>query len=514
VVFYILRQDKKIDTRLRSLLVFFLLAIVLLGLWLFRAVNSDDETSLSSESVNENLDLDRDQLSVFPILYEGYLANPGMGWQGDLSHASSYFPETVYYADRTSIPWMKLNPLEDVYDWTLLDEQFSQARAAGKQISFRVFTMSGESYGGHQIPDWVLGKGAIILSSGEPDYSNCTYQEQWGKFVNTLLERYDGNSEIAFMDISGYGNFNEWSWQDQTEWDALWAKQYEQKNADSSAFENLDGQSRRRLVDIFIGGSYKSHQCRDGDGNIQLVNYYYEGAKKTQLVMPYAGILQSTQYVFTKRKDVGFRFDCLGRDDALPLTEISEIWASAPIVYEFCGSRNFDADVAQTLVEGTHPSFIHNNNYYGDLNTLEELIVPIGYRFFLEKAGANTSVNAGEKLAVPMFWQNNGTAPIYVKMGANPKMYLYLTDELAGEVVVSAPVNVDFSTWMPADPFLSSNLKTYHVDASIPIPTSLPAGSYIISVVVMDDRTGLPIQLAMEGVNANGEFVLFNVEVK
>ena len=67
------------------------------------------------------------------------------------------------------------------------------------------------------MPEWVLQKGAKILNSGEPDYSNCRYQEEWGKFVAELIARYDGNPDIAFIDISGYGNFSEWSWRDDHE---------------------------------------------------------------------------------------------------------------------------------------------------------------------------------------------------------------------------------------------------------------------------------------------------------
>lgn len=456
-----------------------------------------------------------EQVVVFPVAYQGYLTNPGAGWQGDFSTYSSYFPETVHYSTRTEIPWGRLNPAEGVYDWSLLDEQLARAIADGRQYAFRVFTMSGEGYGGHQIPQWVLERGAVVLPSGEPDYSNCVYQEEWGDFVNALIERYDGSPDIAFMDISGYGNFNEWSWQSQTEWDELWAEHYEQGTAGPSTMDNLDGEARRRLADIFIGGSYDAHRCRDADGQIRWVDYSYPGVQKTQLVMPYAGIVQSTQYVFVRRKDVGFRFDCLGRDslDDLP-AEVLQIWRNAPIVYEFCGPRSFQMDLAQALVRETHPILIHNNDYQGDVDELRNLLTPVGYRFFLKQASANAAGNAGENLPVSMVWQNLGTSPVYPKMGQDPVLYLYLINRENGEIVLAYPVEADISAWMPADPFPSHDPPEYRIDVNLPLASNLPAGTYALTVAIIETRTGAPIQLAVEGMTTSGQFFLFDINVE
>ena len=241
-----------------------------------------------------------DEIIVHPTYYDGYLYNPGMGWQTVNSERVN-FPESVVYANRDMITWKILNPAEGVYNWAPLSEGIAQAATIGKQFSFRVFTISGESYGPEEVPDWVLQKGALIRLDGEPDYSNCVYQQEWGKFVTELLAKYDGNPSIAYIDISGYGNFNEWSWQDQTEWDTVWDENYRNGTASSITLQTLDGQARRRLADIFIGGSFSSHQCRDASGNILQTSYAYIGAQKTQLIMPYAGIPLSTLFVFLMR---------------------------------------------------------------------------------------------------------------------------------------------------------------------------------------------------------------------
>ena len=63
-----------------------------------------------------------------------------------------------------------------------------------------------------------------------------------------------GNPAIAFIDISGYGKFNEWDWGTQTEWDPLWDESYKKNPREPpSTMQTLDSQARRRLVDIFVG---------------------------------------------------------------------------------------------------------------------------------------------------------------------------------------------------------------------------------------------------------------------
>lgn len=474
---------------------------------------------VGSKNLNLNKDInglvvEKGQVLTLPTEYTGYLTNPGAGWQGDFSPASSLFPETVHYSARSEISWKQLNPSEGVYAWSNIDQQLENAKEDEKQYSFRVFTMSGENYGGHQIPDWVLNKGAVILSSGEPDYSNCVYQEEWGKFVAAMIKRYDGNPDIAFMDISGYGNFNEWSWQNQTRWDDLWAQSYENNAASPATMEELDGEARRRLADMFLGGAYKAHRCRSADGRIRSVDYSYQGAQKTQLIMPYAGIIQSTQYVFNVRKDVGFRFDCLGRDGLEDLPpEVLRIWRNAPVIYEFCGPSSFDMDIAKTLVEQTHPILIHNNDFEGDVNALQELLTSIGYRFFLKQASANSTGKAGEGLPISLVWQNLGTSPVYPGLGQNLELSLYLIDRTNGQIVMTYPVEADISSWFPAEPFPSSNPPEYHVRVNLPLPSELAPGTYGLTLAIIETNTDTPIQLAVEGLTASGQLFLFDITV-
>lgn len=508
---------KKIMAHWRIWLTLIITVAILLFMWSCYFFNIHIPTQITptaTSTVITTAEVD-EEVVINPVPLSDYLSNPGMGWQNDLSvgASSGYFPETVIYSSREKIAWNSLNPKEGVYDWSALDEQLNSAIAQGKQFSFRVYTMRGESFGGNQAPDWVLNKGAIVLPSGELDYSNCVYQQEWGRFVSALIAKYDGNPAIAYMDISGYGNFNEWNWNDQTEWDSLWESSYKDGIATAASMRTLDSQSRRRLVDIFIGGTVESHQCRASDGSRQTVRYSYAGVQATQLVMPYAGITQSTQYVFLRRKDVGFRYDCLGRQDDLP-DDLSQIWRNAPVIYELCSSDEFNADVARVAIQTTHPILIHNNDYQQSLDVLLELMTPVGYRFFLKEIKFNPIFRVNSKLVLEMTWQNLGTSIPYEKMGQHLSLHLYLVRQFTDQVVFeTVATDADPAVWLPSDPILSVMPADYKVNVSFVVPDTISAGEYSLEVALLDERTGMPVQLAMDGLNGAGRYDLSVVKI-
>ena len=465
-----------------------------------------------------------DSVTVFPVpLMSAYLPNPGIGWQHAPGIGEQLLPETVVYPQRSDLSWQILNPEEDVYEWHILDEMIAAAAAEGKQFSFRAYTMRGEDFGGHQIPQWVLDAGAEITPVGEPDYSNCTYQAEWARFVTALVERYDGHPTIAFIDISGYGDFNEWSWRDeQTEWDDLWWEAYTEGYASPETMTVLDSQARRRLADMFIGGRFDNHQCRTAyvDGEVLTVSYDYVGFQQTQLVMPYAGVRQSTQYVFVQRPDVGFRYDCLGREESdIEIieelgTEIEGIWRNAPVVFELCGDLddNF-VRTADALLQAAHGSIVHDNlddEEYRDKRAVGQLMRYAGYRYFMSQATYSANITGGESLAVDMLWQNVGYAPSYPRMGQDFQLRLYLVDD-NNAIIVEASVAENIAGWMPAD-IIGEPPPEYAVSGQLPT-ADIPAGTYQMQIAIVNQRTGEPLRLALVGQNRNGRFTLGSVEV-
>lgn len=446
-------------------------------------------------------------VTTFTPDLQTYLPNPGIGWQNDHSHEEifPYFPETIYYPVRSDVAWKKLNPAKGVYDWSALDEKLNLAVQEKKQFSFRVYTMIYREYG-HMVPDWVVAEGATFTPVGDPDYSNCTYQQDWGVFVNALLERYDGNPNIAFIDISGYGDFNEWSWLNhQTAWDKVWEEAYDSDSAGPASMTELDAQARRRMADMFIGGSFEGHQCRDASGQLFQTNYSYKGAAHTQLVMPFAGVRQSIQYVFLQRPDVGFRYDCLGRPgslDAIP-DLVGDRWKSAPVVFELCGEETDDLQEMQALLQAAHGSVVHNNAF-SDLPSLQSIIVTAGYRYYLESANIEPADTAGS-IFLTSTWRNIGNAPNYPKMGQDFELHVYLLDE-KDNILADDIVSSDISTWLPDTPQTLVKL--------VELPSNSPPGIYLLKVSIVDKRTGKPIYLAFGNADEQGKYFVASFEYK
>jgi hypothetical protein len=442
-------------------------------------------------------------MAVAPQAIGDYLANPGIGWQEAHDADDPLLPETVSYR-RSAYGWASVNTAPGVYDWSAIDRDLQAAVSKGGQFSFRLYTMRGTGWGGHQLPQWVLDRGATLLPGGEPDYLNCAYQEEWARFVDVMRQRYDGNPDIAFIDISGYGEFNEWSWGQLTVWEE----------------DSLDGQSRQRLADMFIGGSGAT-KCRDASGQERTVEYSYTGFQQTQLLMPYGGIQKSVRYVTSRRPDVGIRHDCLGSlrfTDSL-LNKVGDVientWRNAPIVFEFCNNSatepNFFGNAEQVLRQ-THGSIVHDNLFENrPEGTVREVLKLAGYRYVLNRSSYSGSAELGGMMNLAMTWTNAGYAPSYPRMGQRFKVQFYLLDA-EGRARVAWNLDSNVASWMPAD-VLPGTPPEQNIQQGLRVPADLQAGQYTAAVAIVNERTGQPIQLAIGGRDGQGRYHLGAVQI-
>lgn len=460
------------------------------------------QLSLSAQFTN-------DFVTVYPSADNSYFANPGIGWQRMEGNTPALLEETVVYGSRSEVAWRVLNPGLGQYDWSALEEKIDDATNNGQLFSFRVYTMRGEDWGGHQVPQWVVNRDSSIIQGGSPNYANCSYQTYWAIFVDQLRARYDGDPRISFIDISGYGNFNEWSWTDgQTEWDN-----------DYMNPASLDGMARIRLSDMFIGGGDQSHDCQTANGSTLTTSYSYPGFQSTQLIMPYAGVQQASRYVAERRADVGIRYDCLGREDSSFLEKIGDVvedtWRTAPIIFELCGVSTSDSRAMQeseTFINAAHGVLVHEN-MDGDRDEMpvRRMMTDVGYRYQLTQAVYDSTVSAGDNLSISMAWQNVGTSPAYTSMGYDFELQIYLLDS-SGNVVSTMTSTSNVSWWMPAHPF-PGQAPVNAVGEMFVIPANLESGDYQLSVGIINIVNGQPINLANEGADSNGRYLIGQVTV-
>jgi len=159
------------------------------------------------------------------------LANPGMGWVlhhydniafnygGELAPSDTVddFPGvTVVYL---RIAWSYLEPEEGRFVWSVLDTAAQRWLDKGKQIALRI--SCSESFMRYATPPWVEKAGAKgynftprtgVDPNGpywEPDYDDPVFLEKLDHFLAALADRYDGNPEVAFIDVGSVGVWGE-----------------------------------------------------------------------------------------------------------------------------------------------------------------------------------------------------------------------------------------------------------------------------------------------------------------
>lgn len=123
------------------------------------------------------------------------------------------------------LPWSMVEPEEGVFDWATIDTPAQRWIDRGGQIALR-FTCS-EDWMYYATPKWVEDAGAkgtryrffgptgpVRTPDGktlpwDPDFGDPVFMEMLEKFIAALAARYDGRSEVAFVDIGSYGLWGE-----------------------------------------------------------------------------------------------------------------------------------------------------------------------------------------------------------------------------------------------------------------------------------------------------------------
>jgi hypothetical protein len=159
------------------------------------------------------------------------LVNPDMGWtmhfysnipenygsKLDPSDTLEDFPglSTVYLR----VPWAFLEPEEGRFNWALFDTPAQRWIARGKRVAFRL--TCSENWIRFATPEWVKNAGAKGTfyefgkgpsdkgGSWDPDFSDPIFLNKLDRFLGAMAARYDGNPNVAFVDIGTYGMWGE-----------------------------------------------------------------------------------------------------------------------------------------------------------------------------------------------------------------------------------------------------------------------------------------------------------------
>ena len=434
------------------------------------------------------------------------LCNPMMGWVhhhydnsisnygGRLAPADTLedFPglSVVYLR----LAWSYLEPSEGNYNWSIFDAPAQRWIARGKKIALRV--SCSESEISFATPVWVKAAGAKgyffkpgtgVVAEGEsplwePDYQDAVFLSKLDRFLAALARRYDGEANVAYIDV---GSFGVWG-----EGHNFW--------------------------------STKRHYS--SDAIIPHIDLYLKHFKKTLLVANWTWMDHGrgpAAFEYALAKNMTMRTDSIL---VLPPPQLyhpehaAAVWPRLPVVletehYGLSCDRGAWGDGSGFLqaVEEYHASYVSIHWWPREFlhacrPLIEKISLRMGYRLQLTKAAWPDTVPAGAELPFESIWRNAGVAPCY------PGGHLALTLKDAGGGIVAVLVDpaLDVRSLLPSG---DASACGDSVMSRLALPANVPPGTYDLFVSI-GSLIGTPqIALPLDGTDGQMRYRQGQIQV-
>ena len=369
------------------------------------------------------------------------LLNPGMGWtmhfysnivgnygsQLEPSDTLDWFPgcSTIYLR----LPWSFIEPEEGKFNWAIVDTPAQRWIAKGKKIAFR-FTCC-ESWLRWATPEWVHQAGAkgVNYDFGEgpaengklwcPVYDDPVFLEKLNRFLAEAGKRYNGNPDVAFIDVGTFGMWGE----GHTGFDL----QLNQEETDAMSKIHID-LHKKYFPDTLL--------CVSDD---------ISGPSNRQAPWPGMDYALSQGVTFRDDSILVQKYPNHWYHDKMA----QAFWPTLPVILEhehYGGSKqrgNWEPALLLQSVEDHHASFM-SIHWWPDVflnenkDVIEKINRRMGYRLQLHELSYPQQVKIGLPFSVGWKWANAGVAPCYC--GGYPA--LTIKDDQGG--IVSVLVADDF----------------------------------------------------------------------
>jgi gliding motility-associated-like protein len=423
--------------------------------------------------------------------------NPGQGWilYGAPSTQSTATVEmgTTGYE---RFNWSDLNPAEGVYNWTRLDNSITQWAQRGKQFSFGVMNVntSGNMY--YCTPKWVFDKGAKYTMGHDeaninhgsdmsklkyyiPVWDDPIYVAACKKFIEALAARYNGNPNIAFIDIRNYGNWGE--------------------------------------MHMYPFESHTKHLTDEKVQNL-LFKPYRDNFTETKLVICWAQPPLTTTNRWIVDNGMGLRRDGIMGQYNEEGAEIVMAAGKEPIVWEFIdayrnlensSSRPWDDEKFLRIIKTNKPNYIGMGHWGDDaqymLRRKPELVKKVanlmGYHFAMTRAKYTSLLEAGELKEITVSIENAGVTT----MLTDCVIKLVLLNE-KDEVVSS------FKTNWNAKQFKAGEITELRANVGF---ANAPTGTYRLAIGLYMKENDRTPTYRMENKNrtVNGFYVIGDLRI-
>jgi hypothetical protein len=431
------------------------------------------------------------------------LVNPGMGW---VLHYYDNVPEN--YGSRLEpsdtvddfpglavvylrIPWSYIEPQEGRFNWSVLDTPAQRWIAKGKQIALRI--SCSESWMRWATPEWVHRAGAkgydfepgVGVKEGgpywEPDYDDPVFLQKLENFLAALAQRYDGNPEVAFIDVGSLG---------------VWGEGH----TFASTRRKISPETVKKHIDLHV--RYFKHTLLAANDD-----FSFHGEETIE---------------YAREKGLTLRDDSIlvqGGENAYFHAGMAQaFWRDRPVILECehygpSKERGYWQDGSKYLqaVEEYHASYASIHWWPREfLRENRELIDKInrrlGYRLRLVEASWQKRAKVGNRWELRWQWSNAGVAPCY--RGGYPAVTW--KDEKGGIVAVLVDEGLNVRNLPVAPP---DKVEVVESRASFALPFQLKPGLYSVYVSV-GTVTGTPeIALPLSGNDGQKRYLLGQVEV-
>ncbi len=381
---------------------------------------------------------------VSPVDHGGALVNPDMGWtlhfysnsitnygsQLEPSDTLDDFPglSTVYLR----LPWSFIEPQKNKFMWETVDTPAQKWIDKGKRIAFRI--SATESWLYYATPKWVFDEGVTGYEAGretrllEPDYGDPLFLEYVENFVRTMAERYDGNPNVAFVDVGHFG---------------MWGEGHTVSTTPQHG-KSWDIEIQKKHIDIY---------CRHFKRTLLCISDDYAGHD-----------LRGDRFPIM---DYAFSRGVTMRDDSILVSKSPEhwyhaemaqlFWPTLPVILEHehyglsARRGNWNGDLLVQSVEDYHASYMSIHWWPREFleknrSFVDRINQRIGYRLQLRTLKWPQKVKLGEEFVIWSEWSNAGVAPCYG--GGFP--CFTLKDEKGGIVSVMVDNTLDLKA-LPTD---------------------------------------------------------------
>lgn len=351
------------------------------------------------------------------------LINPDMGWtmhfysnmvanygsRLDPSDSLDWFEgcSTIYLR----LPWVYIEPEEGKFNWAIVDTPAQRWIAKGKKVAFR-FTTS-ENWMEYATPKWVFDAGAESIRytwgkgpdpagfAVDPVFDDPIYLEKLENFLAAAGKRYNGNPDIAFIDVGTYG---------------MWGEGHSSLGVwGNNSFSRMTPERTLAVVKTHI-----DLHCKYFPDVLLCISDDVAGAQKPGFDFP------ETDYAFSKGVSL--------RDDSIMVATppnswfhadmAQKFWPTLPVILEhehFKPSQERGAwnnDLLVESVERYHASYM-SIHWFPDVewaelaDTVKRINLRLGYRVMPKRISYPREIEIGKQFDARWTLQNRGVAPCY-----------------------------------------------------------------------------------------------------